>query len=71
MVNLEARTQNRRHRFASALKAFVGRLLREVRTILYALTHPGVPWYAKVFILAVILDIIYQIWVHHWLCAHL
>ena len=47
VVNLEARTQSRRHRFASALKASAGRLFREVRTILHALTHPGVPWYAK------------------------
>ncbi len=44
---MELRIETRRRRLIATAKASVGRLFREFRTLLRALAHPDVPWYAK------------------------
>jgi uncharacterized membrane protein YkvA (DUF1232 family) len=44
---MQTRRQLARRRLAAALKTRVRQLFNQYRSILRALVHPGVPWYAK------------------------
>jgi uncharacterized membrane protein YkvA (DUF1232 family) len=44
---VQTRRNGARQRLATTLKASVEQLFRQLRTILRALAHPRVPWYAK------------------------
>jgi uncharacterized membrane protein YkvA (DUF1232 family) len=46
-ANVEIPREQIRHRIAAMLKDRAGELFRQYRTMLRALRHPGVPWYAK------------------------
>ena len=46
-VCVQARQEQMRQRFIRTLRTRAGELFRQYRTVLRALVHPGVPWYAK------------------------
>lgn len=48
-VDVQTRRERARQRFATALKARIGQLYAQLRTILRAMAHPQVPWYVKLF----------------------
>jgi uncharacterized membrane protein YkvA (DUF1232 family) len=48
-VDVQTRQERARQRFAAALKARIGQLYAQLRTILRAMAHPKVPWYVKLF----------------------
>jgi uncharacterized membrane protein YkvA (DUF1232 family) len=54
-VDVQTRRERAGQRFATVLKARIGQLFAQVRTILRAMAHPQVPWYVKLFCGAAVL----------------
>lgn len=48
-VDVQTRRERAGQRFATVLKARIGQLYAQLRTILRAMAHPQVPWYVKLF----------------------